>query len=109
MQNSAKPKPPKQKSEAEELYYANRNKWIEAVFRDTEITHADFRVLYFLARRSGYEHQGCFWSVPKIAAECQCSTKSVSVATTRAAEAGFLKVVNNPGRKNFYAPLFFWL
>lgn len=108
MDHQSKPKP-KKRNVLEDLYYERRSKWIEAAFARLEITHADFRVLYFLAKRSGYKDKGCYWSVPRIAEECQCSTKTVSDATGRAAELGLLRVVVNPGRKNFYAPIFFWL
>lgn len=109
MNISASQKPKKKKTAADVLYYEHRGKWIEAIFNRPDVTHADFRVLYFIAKRSGHEHRGCFWSVPMIADKCQCSTKSVSEATAKAGREGWLKVKTNPGRQNFYAPIFFWL
>jgi DNA-binding MarR family transcriptional regulator len=109
MDISAPQKRKKKKTEADVLYYELRSKWIEAIFNRHDITHADFRVLYFIAKRSGHEYRGCFWSVDAIAKKCQCSTKTVSEATAKAGKEKWLTVEKNSGRKNFYAPIFFWL
>lgn len=98
----------KQKTPAE-LFYENRSKWIEEMFDHPEITHADFRVLYFIGRRSGFENRGMYWTVPLIARRCQCSTHTVSAATAKAAKLGYLKVMQSPGKENFYSPVFYWL
>lgn len=100
---------PKKIKTKSEIYYENRSKWIEEMFGHTDISHADFKVLYFIARRSGFDNLGMYWSVPRIARKCRCSTHTVSAATARAAGLGFLRVSVNQGRENFYAPIFFWL
>lgn len=99
----------KKEKTAAEAYYENRSKWIEAVFNDPDISHADFKVLYFIGKRSGFANRGMYWSVPRIADKCQCSTHTVSVATGKAAKKGWLKILQVPGKENYYVPTFFWL
>jgi hypothetical protein len=98
----------KQKS-PEEIYYENRSKWIEEMFDHPDMTHADFKVLYFIGKRSGFENKGMYWSVSLIARRCQCSTRTVSDATTKAANLGWLRVLQSPGKENTYEPIFYWL
>lgn len=98
-------KPKKKRSAAEVLFYDDRAKWVEAMFANTP-GHAEFKVLYFIAQRSSYEKGGSYWSVDRIAEECNCSTKTVSKATTEADRLGYLKVYREQGQKNFYRPIF---
>lgn len=93
----------------EAQFYVDREKWIEAMFENPDIGHAEFKVLYFIAKRSSFDLLGSYWSVGRIAKECRCSTKTVSEATRKASDPGFLKVKRTLGRKNFYQPMFFWL
>lgn len=99
----------KQKSEAEVKFYADREVWIEQMFDSLDFGHAEFKVLYFIAKRSSYEKLGSYWTVAAIARKCKCSTKTVSETTTKAEKLGYLKVKRSLGRENFYLPLFFWL
>lgn len=101
-------KPDKKLSAADQQFYDNRSKWIELMF-GADFGHAEFKVLYFIAKRSNHEKMGSFWSVSRIAEECRCSTKTVSDATVKAGKLGYMKVYRTMGQKNFYQPLFFWL
>jgi DNA-binding MarR family transcriptional regulator len=99
----------KQRTDAETKYYVDREKWIEHMFEHLDIHHAEFKVLYFIAKRSSYEKLGSFWSVAGIAEKCQCSTKTVSEATGKASKLGYLRVKHTLGKENFYSPLYFWM
>jgi hypothetical protein len=102
-------KPTKKKlSPEDEQFYEDRTKWIDLMF-DADFGHAEFKVLFFIARRSNHEKRGSYWSVLRIAEECRCSTKTVSDATMKAGRLGYLKIHRSVGQKNFYQPLFFWL
>lgn len=99
---------PKKPLSADDLkFYENRSKWIEAMF-DADLGHAEFKVLYFIAKRANHEKLGSHWSVARIAQRCNCSTKTVSEATMNAEKWGYLKVYRSLGQQNFYKPLFFW-
>jgi hypothetical protein len=99
----------KERSATEAQFYVDREKWVDAVFSHPDIRHAEFKVLYFIAKRSNFDNGGSYWSVARIAQECRCSTKTVSEATMKAGKLGLLKIGRTLGRKNFYGPTFFWL
>lgn len=94
-------------SAEDKKFYEDRSKWIEAMF-DADIGHAEFKVLYFIAKRANHEKRGSYWSVARMAERCKCSTKTVSEASTKAELQGYLKVYRSLGEKNFYKPIFFW-
>jgi DNA-binding MarR family transcriptional regulator len=100
-------KPKKKLSAEDQKFYENRAKWVDAAFR-ADFGHAEFRVLYFIAQRSNHEKRGSHWSVSRIAEECRCSTRTVSDATTKAHDQGYLQVYRTLGQENFYELLFFW-
>lgn len=100
-------KPKQALSAADEKFYIDRSKWIEAMF-DADFGHAEFKVLYFIAKRASHEKRGSHWSVSRMADECRCSTKTISDTTTKAEARGYLKVYRTLGQLNFYKPLFFW-
>lgn len=99
----------KQRSADEAKFYADREMWIEQMFEAPEIFHAEFKVLWFIAKRSSYENGGSYWTVKMISKRCRCSTKTVSEATTKADRLGFLKIARTLGKENFYSLKFFWL
>ena len=90
-------------------FYANREKWISDLGENLDVSHAAFRIAWFIAKKSNHEIRGMFWSVDKIANSVNCSTKTVSVATAELAKMGVLSVSKAKGRKNLYKPIFFWL
>lgn len=97
----------KEKTPAEAKWYEEREKWIEYLSTHPDISHATFRVAYFIAKRSNYEYLGMFWSVADIAKQVGCSTKTVSDASAQLSKMGLLKVRQTKGQNNFYAPVFF--
>lgn len=98
----------KERSADEEKFYADREKWIEQVFDDPDFHHTEFKVLYFVAKRSSYEKLGSYWTVAMIAKKCRCSTKTVSDATMKAERLGYLKITRTVGKENYYFLKFFW-
>lgn len=94
-------------SAGDQKFYEDRSKWIEAMF-DADFGHAEFKVLYFIAKRANHDKLGSHWSVARMAERCRCSTKTVSETTMKAEEQGYLKVYRTMGQQNFYKPLFFW-
>ncbi|RVH87767.1 hypothetical protein CN204_04350 [Sinorhizobium meliloti] len=83
-------------------FYAKRGAWLDYLSTHSDVTHADFRVAYFIARRMNGDDQSMWWEVASMANEIGCSTKTVSVATARLQHLGLLIVVRKKRGGNRY-------
>jgi hypothetical protein len=104
--------------EAAAAFYDKRRKWLDWISEHDEISHAAFRVGYFIARRMNGDNQCCWFSVPAIAKRLgsgavrddaghirkvkRVSTRTVSDAIIELELAGALIVVRKPGRESTY-------
>lgn len=104
--------------EAAAAFYDKRRKWLDWMNEHEEISHAAFRVGYFLARRMNGDNQCCWFSVPEIAKRLgsgavrddaghiakikHVSTRTVSDAIRELERAGALIVVRRKGKGSTY-------
>lgn len=84
------------------VFYRFRSEWLDAVFQHHEVSHADFRVAYFIARRINANERSMWWQVKEIAKGAQCSTRTVSDATMKLERLGFLDVIRPARGVNSY-------
>lgn len=75
-----------------ENFYAFRGQWLDHLVVRHDLTHADFRVAYFLASKINAEDKCMWWSVSSIARELPVSIATITAATDKLTEAGVLVV-----------------
>lgn len=95
-----------ERTQEQENWEVARDRWVDRLSTSREISHATFRVAYFIARRSNYANLGMDWSVADIAGQVGCSTKTVSDATVQLSKMGLLKVQQTKRQNNFYELVF---
>lgn len=66
---------------AQESFYQSRMEWLDFVAGHPSVSHGDFRVAYFIARKINADDQKMWWRVAKIAKALGVSTATVSAAT----------------------------
>lgn len=66
---------------AEQSFYQERMEWLDFVAGHPSVSHGDFRVAYFIARKINADDQKMWWRVAKIAKALGVSTATVSAAT----------------------------
>lgn len=88
--------------EAAAAFYDKRRKWMDFICEMDRVSHATFRVGYWLARKMNGEDQCCWWSVGQIAKQVGVSTKTVTEATAELEALGLMLVVRKKGRGNTY-------
>ena len=94
--------------EAAAEFYDNRRKWAERVSENHDVSHAAFRIGYWLAMRMNGDDQCCWYSVGEIAKRIGCSTKTVTEATANLERLGFMIVIRRPGKGSTYHLRFWW-
>lgn len=75
-----------------ENFYAVRWQWLGYLVERQDITHGDFRVAYFIASKINPNGGTMWWRVDSIANEMGVSIATVTHATRRLNELGFLVV-----------------
>lgn len=83
-------------------FYKTRGDWLDLLSTSSNISHAEFRVAYFIARRMNGEDQCSWWEVKEIAKEVGCSTNTVSDATVKLENLGLLLVIRPKRGVNRY-------
>lgn len=78
------------RGEAAAAFYEKRRQWLDYLSTHHAISHADFRVAYFISKRMNGDDQSSWWHVKTIAKELGCSTHTVSVATMKLENLGLL-------------------
>lgn len=78
-------------------FYRMRTDWLDLISTMSAVSHAEFRVGFFIAMRMNGKDQCSWWEVKEIAKQIGCSTKTVSDATVRLENLGLL-VVMRPKR-----------
>lgn len=76
--------------QAAAAFYEKRRLWLDYLSTNHQITHADFRVAYFISKRMNGDDQSSWWHVKTIAKELGCSTHTVSAATMKLEDMGLL-------------------
>lgn len=88
--------------QAAEDFYLKRTEWLDYLSTHSQITHAEFRVAYFIAKRMNGDDQSSWWQVKNIAKELGCSTHTVSAATMKLENLGLLIAVRPKRGGNEY-------
>jgi DNA-binding MarR family transcriptional regulator len=78
-------------------FYRKRIEWLDMLSTLSIITHAEFRVAFFIAMRMNGDDQASWWQVKNIAKMVGCSTRTVSDTTAKLEHAGLL-IVHRPKR-----------
>lgn len=78
--------------EADDNFLVFRSQWLDYVNTRQDMTHADFRVAYFIASRINADHRCMWWGVRNIAKELGVSSATVTAATDRLSGAGLMVV-----------------
>lgn len=78
--------------EAEDNFLVFRSQWLDYVNLRRDVTHADFRVAYFIASKINAEDRCMWWGVRTIASELGVSIATVTAATDRLSNEGLLIV-----------------
>ncbi|QND42989.1 hypothetical protein HB770_21035 [Rhizobium leguminosarum bv. viciae] len=90
-------------ADAQENFYHMRMEWLDFVVSHPSVSHGDFRVAYFIARKINADDQKMWWRVSKIAKGLGVSTATVSAATMNL-EHLHLMTIGRPSRGiNSYA------
>lgn len=81
----------------EQSFYQERMEWLDFVAGHPSVSHGDFRVAYFIARKINADDQKMWWRVAKIANALGVSTATVSAATMNL-EHLHLMTIGRPAR-----------
>lgn len=92
------PKPP-----APARFYKMRMDWLDFLSTMSAVSHAEFRVAFFIAMRMNGRDQSSWWEVKQIAKQIGCSTNTVSDATTKLEQLGLMVVVRSKRAGNRYS------
>ncbi|MHC2481594.1 hypothetical protein [Rhizobium leguminosarum] len=84
-------------ADAQENFYHMRMEWLDYVNGHPSVSHGDFRVAYFIARKINGDDQKMWWRVSKIAKALGVSTATVSAATMNL-EHLHLMLIGRPAR-----------
>lgn len=94
--------------EAAAEFYDHRRRWAEFTSEHADVSHAAFRVGYWLAMRMNGDDQCCWYRVDDIAKRIGCSTKTVTEATAQLERLGLMIVIRRPGKGSTYHLRFPW-
>ena len=78
-------------------FYKMRAEWLNMLNTLSTVSHAEFRVAFFIAMRMNGKEQSSWWEVKEIAKQVGCSTNTVSDATMKLEKLG-LMMVHRPKR-----------
>jgi hypothetical protein len=89
--------------QAARQFYEKRRRWLDFLSTDSRVSHADFRVAYFIASRMNGDKQSSWWKVKAIAQQSGCSVRSVIYATANLEKLDLLIVVRPKRGINEYS------
>lgn len=84
----------------EENFYAFRGRWLDYLATRRDLTHADFRVAYFIASKINPADECMWWGVKRIALELSVSISTVTGAIRRLDQKGLITIVK--GKKGLH-------
>jgi DNA-binding MarR family transcriptional regulator len=83
-------------------FYRTRANWLDYLNTLATVSHAEFRVAFFIAMRMNGKDQCSWWEVKEIAKQIGCSTNTVSDATMKLEQLGLMIVLRAKRGGNRY-------